>query len=192
MNDSNIQHLFNMDKERFLEHRERLRAVKPSAEYHRAELNSDAADLARGRIRLSWAAVLAALALISMSLAGQDDVSAFWGTLFAITFAMAGSLCLVFLFNGVRRRSWAKGILEAAATARDALEGEDGFLWRFEPFLQDWDHHLPREVRETLLPVCEGSKDGGLPNDRDALRIYWYWAAACEGRMNVAKAEMRW
>jgi len=43
-----------------------------------------------------------------------------------------------------------------------------------------------------LPVVCQASKQGALGDGLEDLRVYWYWAAACERRMNVDKAEMRW
>ena len=172
MSDSTVKHMFNMDKERFLEYRDRLREVEPSAEQHRAKLVSDRVDLSRSTWLLGWGAILAVWAVASMVLAGQDDLTPFWGQAFAIMFALSGSVSAGLLFNGGRRRQWARSIINNAFEARDVLEGEEGFIWRFEPFLQDWDHNLPPAVRDTLSGVCEASKKGVLENHREALLNY--------------------
>lgn len=67
------------------------------------------------------------------------------------------------------------------------LESSMGFLWRFEQFLTDWDNNLPREVEETLRPICMSSKNKSILEAKDhaTLRAYWFWVGQLRGRMDV-------
>jgi len=192
MADENVKHLFSMDQERFVRFLDRLQSIAPSASDLISTINIRIDQSGLATQHLSTGSALVVAAMISLALTfvfhGQPVVQALFTVLFAAS-AAAGARRLLHGF-GIRSRE--RELRELALSTRRALEGDDGFLWRFEPFLQDWDRNLPGVVRDTLPVVCQASKQGALGDGLEDLRVYWYWAAACERRMNVDKAEMRW
>lgn len=62
-----------------------------------------------------------------------------------------------------------------ASTAQRSLEGEDGLLWRFEPWLLSLEQRAGIRLFDTVLPTCTASRNGTLRGDLVSLRDYWYW-----------------
>lgn len=68
------------------------------------------------------------------------------------------------------------------------LEGDQGFLWRFEHLMEDWGLDLEKSDRETLAPICLASKNLSLA-DEGKLSNYWKWILLLEGRLRVLLQE---
>jgi hypothetical protein len=181
-----------MDRERFVGFLANLQALSARPSYLLSELNlrMDVRDEARSQLRRGTLTLVSSLLPLYLAVMVADEPvgQALWGLLFTVALAIG----LGGVSDGVARITYERDAIKKAATMQAELEGEEGFLWRFEPFLQDWDKNLPPSVRETLPGVCRASKRRELGTSLEELRTYWYWANACEGRMNVTRAEMRW
>jgi hypothetical protein len=189
---SNIQHVFSMDEEPFVGFLGQLQALSMPAAYLLSELNLriEARDAVRAQLRRGAVTIASSLVALYAAVMVVDQAvgQALWALLFAVTLALGvGGFS-----QGIARMTYEREAIKKAAAAQAQLEGEEGFLWRFEPLLQDWDQNQAPAVRETLPEICRASKNGTLGQSLDVLRAYWYWAARCEARMKVAKAEMRW
>ena len=181
-----------MDQERFVGFLANLQALSARPSYLLSELNlrMDVRDEARSQLRRGALILTGSVTSLYLALAVIDQPvgQALWGLLFTVALAIG----LGGVSDGVARITYERDAIRKARVAQAELEGQDGFLWRFEQFLQDWDHHLPAAVRDTLPGICRASKNGTLGESLEDLRTYWYWVNACEGRMYVARAEMRW
>lgn len=189
---SNIQHVFSMDRERFVGFLGNLQGLSVPAAYLLSELKLriDVRDEARAQLRRGALTIASSLLPLYLAVVVVDQPvgQALWALLCAVALGVG----IGGISQGIARLMYERDAIRTAVAAQAELEGEDGFLWRFEQFLQDWDQNLPATVRNTLPEICRASKNGTLGQSLDDLRTYWYWANACERRMNVAKAEMRW
>lgn len=189
---SNIQHVFSMDRERFVRFLGNLQGLSVRAAYLLSELKLriDVRDEARAQLRRGALTIASSLLPLCLAVVVVDQPvgQALWALLCAVALGVG----IGGISQGIARLMYERDAIRTAVAAQAELEGEDGFLWRFEQFLQDWDQNLPATVRNTLPELCRASKNGTLGQSLDDLRTYWYWANACERRMNVAKAEMRW
>lgn len=191
MTTSNVEHVFISDKSRLIAQRALIEALSPSAADQLARLNAILEKRNR-TVRKSAAGV----ALLGMGI---------WLLIRANTYPPVEWLLASATLGGalaaggtgllVRQlRQWRERLRlrNTAVAGQKQLEGREGFLWQFETFLQDWDQDLPDEVRATLAPTCNASKAGTLERNLEALRAYWYWVVACEGRMQDALESMGW
>jgi hypothetical protein len=192
MGDGNVQHFFSMDRARFETFLAQLHSLDKPASYLLSELNIRLSKPDRSASCLRTGAALLVLSIAALAISVRYGTSGSLSILLNIIFVVGAGAGLRRIYRGVRQRRQYGRMRAEALAMQQTLEGDDGFLWRFEPMLQDWDHDLPPEVRESLPATCLASKAGNLGDSLEQLRTYWYWASACEGRMSVAKAEMRW
>jgi len=189
---SNIQHVFSMDEDRFVSFLGNIQGLSDPAAYLLSELKLriDVRDDVRSQLRRGALTIGCSLLPLYLAFVVVDEPvgQALWVLLFAVALALG----LGGISQGVARLMYEQDAIKKAALAQAELEGDEGFLWRFEQLLQDWDQNLPAAVRETLPGLCRASKDGVLGHSIEDLRAYWYWVNRCEARMKVAKAEMRW
>lgn len=185
----NVQSMFTMDKDRFLENLERLDNLAVPAGDLKDGLNRPAALGSAGLRTLGIGIVVILAGAIAVGAGALESSNR---TLFSVLIALAFVGGIQMLVEGARRRKAAQEVrAEADALMRD-LEGDSGFLWRFETMLVDWDGDLPPEVSATLPAICKGSREADLDVTHYGLRAYWYWTAALHDRMRAAKRVMGW
>jgi len=181
-NNKNVLGMFSMDTREF---RDRVNHLTNGAgiaapEVHRFCLNQKAALDTQGKTTvLIGCVVLVIVWALWVWLSG--DTPSLWGL-------PASFVILGFIGYGLSKVYTSRRIRFAALEDIIKLEGDDGFLWRFEQFLTDWDESLPEPVRQSLPVTCRASKDKSIQTrlDQPALRAYWFWVSQLKGRMEVA------
>lgn len=184
----NVSVLFTMDQVRFAEYESRLKPMAEEAKELRRALNTREAMESAGRGRfLAGALVLLSAMSAAISLSLYDEKA-----MFAVI--ASGTVGLWLAAMGIRNHLAGREIRRRAASALRALEGSEGFLWRFEPLLRGWDIAPPAQVAESLRLICQHSKEGEIDEDHYTLRAYWYWVNVLSGRfdsMHVVEGESR-
>lgn len=178
----NVVHgLFSMQEQDYAEWKQWLQkdADISYPRSHLKELNDPRGLVSSGR-REIVSGVLFAIAGVVASLVLSADWSLSVLVVCLVLGGVGAGLGLYRWFDGRSRRL-------RAYEDMCLLESKDGFLWRFEQLLTDWDDELSKEVQETLRSTCLSSKDRTRvdANNHSQLRAYWFWIVQLNGRMDV-------
>jgi hypothetical protein len=176
--------MFAMDRERFLQMLEKLEGLDVGPGEWKSMLNEPAAldDAGRSSLLLGTGFISAGAAIGLLKTSSYMSVLGVFSVCAGLFLLARGCICY---FRSARRRA-------SALDAARRLEGEDGYLWRFERFLEDWEGDLPDPVRATLPVTCQASKDHRLSASHHDLRAYWYWVEALQGRMDESRRYLDW
>lgn len=161
-----------MEETAFVAHRDALEGfpVEPSLLY--VMLRHKSSDLPVGRRLVAFGLIVAGFEILTAALCwyyGMTEVASVFLVLTAAGIAVA--------VLGYRRTMTAQKILRRSADAQRELEGEDGFLWRFETILLGLDELPAEEEAETLEETCRHSRSRIPGSTRDSLQHYWYWVS---------------
>lgn len=182
----NVQRMFSMDEEQFMKLHSRLGQVVGDPDQLLAALNTPDAKEDSGSTSLVAGTIVALVSTVGVFFV---SVQGGWISAGLIATAVIGAL---FAINGLRMSLSAFRIISKAVQSRNDLESDDGFLWRFENMLLDWDGDLDAGVSVTLATCCLSSRKQSFANSRYSLRAYWFWVSALQGRMEDAASMNGW
>lgn len=175
---SNVLNLFVLDERLFAQLERRIRKMGLAAPELLKLLNTKEAMPNAGDA-LMLKGVVSFAAAIGVCIAFNGFLEYAWTA--AATIGGGG---IGFVSRGFKEKLVRRDIHRRAIKARDALERDDGVLWRFEPLLKAGNNTLSDTVAGTLRPICQSSKDGTLGSDWTELRAYWFWMC---GTLNIVR-----